>query len=76
MDPGGLGALIGVSVMVFIVCAGIAREKGDKWVAKLKQEWKTLCVHSPVINQNPILVRSTSKQFQMKEILPLSRNGV
>ena len=73
MDPGGLGALIGISVMVFIVCVGVAREKGDECVAKLKKKYLTYKQQKqpllPVTQTNPVLLWTPSKQFQMKELL-------
>ncbi len=73
MDPGGLGALIGISVMVFIVCIGVAREKGDECIAKLKKKYQTYKQQKqpllPVTQTNPVLLRTSSKQFQMKELL-------
>ncbi len=73
MDPGGLGALIGISVMVFIVCVGVAREKGDECIAKLKKKYQTYKQQKqpllPVTQTNPVLLRTPSKQFQMKELL-------
>ena len=73
MDPGGLGALIGVSVMVFAVCVGIAREKGGDCIAKLKKKYTTYKQQKqpllPVTQTNPVLLRTPSKQFQMKELL-------
>ena len=73
MDPGGLGALIGISVMVFIVCVGVAREKGDECMAKLKKKYQTYKQQKqpllPVTQTNPVLLRTPSKQFQMKELL-------
>ena len=73
MDPGGLGALIGISVMVFIVCVGVAREKGDECMAKLKKKYQIYKQQKqpllPVTQTNPVLLRTPSKQFQMKELL-------
>lgn len=73
MDPGGLGALIGISVMVAIVCIGVAREKGDECVMKLKKKYQRYKHHKQplllVKKDNPLLVRTHSKQFQMKELL-------
>ena len=73
MDPGGLGALIGISVMIFVVCVSIAREKGDECIAKLKKKYTSYKQQKqpllPVTQTNPVLFRTPSKQFQMKELV-------
>ncbi len=73
MDPAGLGALIGISVMACAVCVVFAREKGSEWVSKLKKRYQTYTQQKqpllPVTKTNPILVRTQSKQFQMKQLL-------
>ncbi len=73
MDPGGLGALIGISVMVCIVCTAVAREKGGEFINKLKKKYQIYKQQKqpllPVTQTNPVLLRTPSKQFQMKELL-------
>ncbi len=73
MDPGGLGALIGISMMVCIVCIGVAREKGDECMAKLRKKYETYKHQKqpllPVLQTNPVLLWTSPKQFQMKELL-------
>ncbi len=73
MDPGGLGALIGISVMVCAVCVVFAREKGDEFINKLKKKYQIYKQQKqpllPVTQTNPVLLRTPSKQFQMKELL-------
>ena len=74
MDPAGTGALIGISVMV---CAGliiVCNDKGTQLMEKCKKRYQTFKQQQqpllPVVKENPVLVRSTSKQFQMKDIIP------
>jgi hypothetical protein len=73
MDSGGLGALIGVSVVVAIVCIGVAREKGDECVSILKKTYTTYKQRKqpllPVTQTKPVLLLTFSKQFQMKELV-------
>ncbi len=72
MDPGGIGALIGVSIMVcvaFSYCAydnrtGILR-RFRTCFSKNSHEHQSLLA---VVKENPMLVRRESKQWKMKEI--------
>jgi hypothetical protein len=73
MDAGLLGALIGVGVMACLGLAAVLNEKGRKIVEKCqrvvknyKQQKQPLLL---VTSQNPVLVRVSSKQFKMKELL-------
>lgn len=73
MDAGLTGALIGVGVMACLALTVVLNEKGrqiiekcQRALTKYKQQNQPLL---PVIKQNPILLRTHSKQFQMKELL-------
>lgn len=73
MDPGGIGALIGIGIMVCVICTSILYEKTEnikvrfkRFTASWNHEQKPLL---PVSKTNPVLVKSLSKQFQMKDIL-------
>lgn len=74
MDPAGIGALIGIGVMICIVCSAVAHEKGSEYLNILKEKYQKYRHQRqpllPVVKENPVLLRSNSKQFQMKEILP------
>lgn len=65
MDAGLLGGLIGVGVMVFFVCGMVLYEKRMLICHKVQE------TPLPVPPSQPILVRSPSQQFQMKQILIL-----
>jgi hypothetical protein len=73
MDPATTGALIGIGILVCGVCTPILNDKGTKLVEAFKkryQNWKQQ--RQPllfVVKENPVLVRLSSKQFQMKELL-------
>lgn len=75
MDPGAVGALIGIGVMVCIVCTGVLHEKGSELLRKArtsfqkyKQQKQPLLV---VTKDNPVLVRSGLNQWKMRELLVL-----
>ena len=71
MDSAGIGALIGIGVMVCAVCSMVVYERKKA----IRERWKRIWIHKrgepllPVRQQNPLLVRS-SKKFEMKQILP------
>jgi hypothetical protein len=73
MDAGLVGGLIGVGAMFCIVCTSVMYEKGGELIRKArttfekyKQQKQPLLV---VTKENPVLLRTQSKQFQMKELL-------
>lgn len=75
MDPAGTGALIGIGIMAFVFCTVLFREKTGACIVTLKKKYQNYKHQQqpllPVTKTNPILVRLPSKQFQMKELLPL-----
>ena len=74
MDPAGVGALIGIGVMACVFFTFVIREKGADCMNKLRETYQKYKNQRqpllPVSKENPLLVRTSSKQFQMKEILP------
>ena len=72
MDPALTGALIGIGVMACIVCITVTREKGSEYINILKEKIQKYRHQRqpllPVTKENPVLLRTNSKQFQMKEI--------
>lgn len=70
MDAGLIGALIGVGVMVCISGSYILHE----YASAIKKRWKRFFQQPqrqpllPVAQQKPLLVRTVSKQFQMKDL--------
>ncbi len=73
MDAGLTGAVIGIGVMVCIVLVGVINEKGGKCIEQYKQKYAMYKLQKqpllPVTSQNPLLVRTTSKQFKMKDLV-------
>lgn len=72
MDPAGIGALIGIGVMVCIVCTAFVHERGSEYWNILKEKYQQYRHQRqpllPVTKENAVLLRSNSKQFQMKEL--------
>lgn len=75
MDSAILGALIGIGVMGCLALTTVFYEKGAEWKERLLRKWRERRhLHAPllpVVKENPVLIRSTSKQFQLRELLPL-----
>lgn len=71
MDSAGVGALIGIGVMVCGVCSMVLYERKKA----IENRWRRLWFRRhgelllPVRQQNPLLVRSY-RRFEMKQILP------
>jgi hypothetical protein len=70
MDPGVVGGLIGLGIMV---CGVGSFSIYDRW-EPIKKKWKNLfCKDAqppiPIKKENPILVRRVSKQWKVKEII-------
>ncbi len=74
MDSAGLGALLGFSLIVCMVCSVTCFEKGRKWKESFEKRWKNhRALQTPLLVitvANPLLVRSGSKHFKLKEVLP------
>jgi hypothetical protein len=69
MDAGLIGGLIGIGVIVCISGSYFLNEYSDR----LKKRWKRFFQRKhqpllPVVHQTPLLVRTVSKQFQMKDL--------
>lgn len=73
MDPGLTGGLIGIGVMACLALTVVLNEKGKQIVEKCQRALKNYKQQKqpllPVTSQNPLLVRLSSKQFQMKDLL-------
>lgn len=73
MDAGLIGGLIGVGVMVCIIGTATCYEKGAAYVAYWKKRVASYRQHRqpllPVVQENPVLVRTSSKQWKMKELV-------
>jgi hypothetical protein len=71
LDAGAIGGLIGVGVMACVVLSACLYDKKEKF----QQYWvKRRVLHQPllpVIVTNPVLVRSGSKQWKLKELVVL-----
>jgi len=70
MDPGVVGGLIGLGIMV---CGVGSFSIYDRW-ERIKKKWKKLFWKDPqplipIKKENPILVRRVSKQWKVKEII-------
>ncbi len=72
MDPGGIGALIGIGVMV---CGAISYCVYDNRTDILRRIRQYFSNHAqqkpllPVVKENPLFVRRMSKQWKVKEII-------
>jgi hypothetical protein len=69
LDSGLLGGLIGAGCMACIVFGGCCYERKERFV-----EWwrRKRALHQPLLpvtSANPVLVRSGSKQWKMKELV-------
>jgi hypothetical protein len=73
MDSGGLGALIGIGIMACGVCTIVLREKGGEFVIRIQKKYTTYRQPKnsllPITKNNPIVVSTSLKHFQMKELL-------
>ena len=73
MDAAATGALIGIGVMVCLGGMVVINDKGAACLKKIKARWSTYKQQRqpllPVTSQNPLLVRTNSKRFQMKELV-------
>ena len=73
MDPAGVGALIGIGVMACLFCTALFHEKGSVYLANLKEKvQKYRHQRQPLLSvtkENPVLVRTNSKQFQMRDLV-------
>jgi len=73
MDAGLIGGLIGLGVMVCGVGTAVCYDKGGKVLASLKKRLATYQQTRqpllPVTKPNPVLVRTSSKQWKMKELV-------
>jgi hypothetical protein len=65
MDAGLIGALIGVGFMACVAGAYFLHE----YASAIKKRWKRSRQSLlPVVQQSPLLIRTVSKQFQMKDL--------
>jgi hypothetical protein len=73
MDPGVSGALIGIGIMVCVGLTIVINDKGGKCLERYKQKYVMYKLQKqpllPVTSQNPLLVRISSKQFKMKDLV-------
>lgn len=75
MDPGAIGALIGIGVMVCLACTTVLYEKGSSLMKKVKITFQNYKQQNqpllPVTKDNPVLLRSSSKQWKLRELVVL-----
>ena len=74
MDPAGVGALLGFGIIGCLILSSVCYEKGRQWKEAFLKRWnssrKLQTPLLPVTSSNPLLVRSNSKQWKVKETLP------
>jgi hypothetical protein len=73
MDAGLIGGLIGLGVMVCGVGTAVCYDKGGKVLAYFKRKYTAYRQSRqpllPVRKTNPVLVRTSSNQWKMKELV-------
>lgn len=75
MDPSILGSVIGIGILACLGLTVVLQDKGATcWtkttqrIQRWRQQRQPLL---PVVTQNPVLVRSGSSQWKMKQLLDL-----
>lgn len=75
MDPAVIGSLIGVGILSCLGLAVLIQDKGRACVESVKRKiarWRLQRQPLlPVETRNPVLVRSASSQWRMKQLLDL-----
>lgn len=74
MDAGLIGGLIGVGAMACLIGSAVCYEKGGKALAFFKRKYTAYRQSRqpllPVTKTNPVLVRTISNQWKVKDLVP------
>ncbi len=75
MDPGVIGGLIGMGVMVCLACTSLFYEKGAALIETLTIRYEKYNKQSQpfilVRKENPLLVRSSLNHWKLREVVIL-----